>query len=44
MDAVLDFKIDLEIVVVQARSHGGVDVGGELTPEGEVIHDADHLQ
>ena len=39
----MDFKIDLETVVVRACLRGGVDVGGELTPEGEVIHDADRL-
>ena len=43
-DAVVDFKINFETIVVRARLHGGVDVGGELTPEGEVIHDADRLR
>ena len=41
--AVVDFKIDLETVVVRARLRGGVDVGGALTPEGELIRDADRL-
>ena len=38
------FKIDLETVVVRARLRGGVGVGGVLTPEGEVIRDADRLR
>ena len=38
------FKIDLETVVVRARLRGGVGGCGGLTPEGEVIRDADRLR